>query len=188
MDEKEKIEDQEYKKRIKELVDRLEKGKNTDTSEVYRELLEGIEYTKQIAITNINLKYLNDRSLMGFIILIQEYYNLREDAKSPFGRDQFQEEIEILYELINIELKKSNPFIYHSNPKVKEKLEARYKKRILTRMKELLGSENVKQFIDKFNIPYSIGLNSIMNEIKFACICSVGLILLFLFALFLSRI
>ena len=146
-------ENEEFRKRIRDSVDRVEKDKNTP--EFYRQFLEKIEELKQSAILDIDDKR-NDISIIGFASVIQLYKGLDTDPNSPYEKDQFQKEINSLYQLIYEELKKPNPFLRNLNHRTKH-LEIKDRKRLLVMIKKLLGEENFNHFYKNFKIRKLVG-------------------------------
>lgn len=171
-------ENEKYRKRIKELVDRLEKDK--DTPEVFQLLLKRMGQVKQTLISKINPNYRNQRCVIGFVFIIRDYYWLRANPKYPTEKDQFQEEIDYLYKLIYEELKKPSPHIPTRNPNRRNKADIIDKRRILRRMVETLGAENVRnQFYKKFNIYEELQFNPFvrsMTEGQYKCLFAIVII------------
>lgn len=148
-------ENEEYKKRIKELIDRIEKGDNSP--EAYRQLLLKIEQIKRSAISITERQVRNERAIIGFVYALREYYWLRADPKYPFEKDRFLQEINALYKLIARELKKPNPHI-------PLKWDIDEKRRIVNNMKLVLGEEHISYFIKKYKIRRILRLKFEMRE------------------------
>ncbi len=130
MSEKEDIE--EYKKRIRDLVEIVEKNK--DNPEGYQQLLEKIGEIKQASILGID-DYRSDICIMGFSAVIQLYQGLSTDPISPYEQGQFREEIDSMFHLIYEELKKPNKFLQKSNPNETKHLEKKDRKDLLIYIK-----------------------------------------------------
>lgn len=159
---------EEYKKRIKALIEKVEKEK--DAPEGERLVLEAKERLKQTAISKIHPIYRNEKIIIVFVYMIRDYYKQITDSTSPYEKDQLQEEIDGLFNLIYEELKKPNLLIHNRDPVIKAKVEDLDKKRILTNMARVLGEENINQFYKRFNIRKSIGLEPMTNAVYFVCI------------------
>lgn len=155
MSDKEKLENKEYKKRIEKMIAKIEKEK--EFPEDYQRLLEAMEKLKQTAIFNINPTYRNDMSVLGFIALIGGYFSFRKDPNFPSEENQFQEEIDFLYDLIYQEMKKTNLLLFKFNQAEREHLDVIHKIRIIKTMKRFLGEQNVNQFYNEFNIQELLG-------------------------------
>ena len=82
---------------------------------------------------------------------IRDYYDRRVD---PTKKDQFQEEIEDSYQLIYEELKKPSPYLMNLNlnKPIYSETEERDKRMILRQMEEVLGLEEMSDFIEKYKI------------------------------------
>jgi len=187
MRENDKEQNDEYKKRIKELIEKMEKSKDkgidnaNDTPEKYQELLGAMESAKQTAISKIDPDYRNGRILIVFIHMIRDYYWLRADPKFPAKEDQFQEEIDQLYGLIYEDLKKPNPSLFHYSPDERKKMEKRQRRTIVNTMVQMLGLENVsKDFYKNYNVNPLILRENYMGWV---CICAIGFVVL-LFTIF----
>lgn len=146
---------EEYQKRIKELIERAEKGENSPES--YRQLLEKLGQVKQSAISIIRKSHRNDKAIIGFVFVLREYYRLSADPKYPFEKGKFQEEIDSLYKLIYEELKKPNKYI-------PDTWDIDEKKKILRNMRVVLGAENIEQFCKKYNIRKLVRLKLHMRK------------------------
>lgn len=150
-----KEDQEEFRKRIKDLVDRLDKDKGTP--EVYQLLLEKIEQIKRSAISKINKASRNEKVIIGLVYIIREYNMLRFDPKYPFEKDHVLEEIDALYKLIYKELQKPNPYI-------PDTWDIDEKKRILNNMREVLGTENMNKFYKKYKIHRLVRLKLDMRK------------------------
>lgn len=163
MEDREKIEDDEYKKRVKELIERVEKGDNSP--EMYRQLLEKIDEVKRKAISIIDEEFRNIKAksrkirfisikdkesrnikaIFGFVFALREYYSIKSDPNFPFSKDGLQEEIDVLYKLIYDELKKPNLSI-------PERWSILERRRILKDMEVFLGTENMEYFSKNYKL------------------------------------
>lgn len=140
---------EEYKKRITEMVEKIEKSE--EILEKYQQILgKMINFNQSVILRNTPLR--SDQRIFAFMILIEEYYILLEDPIF-LNKDIFQEDIDFLYDLIYLELKKESPFVvnnkYRFTKTQKEIFEGRNRYKMINYMKKLLGEENVKQFYNK---------------------------------------
>jgi DNA-binding transcriptional regulator PaaX len=168
-------ENEDYKKRVKDLIDRVEKGENSP--EAYRQLLEKIEQIKRSAISKINKASRNEKVIIGFVYILREYYWLRDNPKYPFGKDHILEEIDALYKLIYKELQKPDPYL-------PDRWDIDEKKRIFSNIREVLGTENMDYFCKKHNIRKVVGLKLDMRkgyECYLCCWIIAFIILLIIF-------
>jgi len=142
---------EDYRKRIKELVDKIEKEKDKtkDPSFGETQILEAQERLLQTAKSKIHPDFRDFKIVMIFAFTIRDYYRRR--AESP-EKDLFQEEIDGLYELIYEELKKPNPFFLNYNANRRNYAEIRDKRRTLGHIAMVLGKEKMTQFYETFNI------------------------------------
>lgn len=139
-------ENEEYKNKIKKLIDRVEKGNSTPEEQ----LLEAKELLLKTAKSRIHPYYRSERIILAFIYTIRDYYNRRA---SSLVKNQFQKEIDNLYRLLFEELIKPNPNINPSDPKFKKKAEKLDRKRILKKMTIILGMENLfRDFYKHYDI------------------------------------
>ncbi|MFX0025637.1 MAG: hypothetical protein ACFE8M_04420 [Candidatus Hermodarchaeota archaeon] len=157
MEGKDKDNEDEYKERIKKLIDRIEKGKdnntNTVTPEMYQLFLEKLEELKLKVISKMNHEYRDERLIVILVYVIREYYWLRADPKYPNEKDQFLDKIDELYKLIYEELKKPSPFVSHYTPEERKNVERFQRRRIVYRMTQVLGLTNVSNdFNKKYNV------------------------------------
>lgn len=148
---------EEYKKRITEMVEKIEKSE--EILEKYQQILgKMINFNQSVILRNTPLR--SDQRIFAFMILIEEYYILLEDPIF-LNKDIFQEDIDFLYDLIYLELKKESPFVvnnkYRFTKTQKEIFEGRNRYKMINYMKKLLGEENVKQFYKKYNISDLLG-------------------------------
>lgn len=154
MDKKEKIENDEYKERIKELIDIVEKNKEIykDTPEGYQRVVEEKESLKQTAISRINPNYRNERIILIFVYLIRDYNRRIADPIVAIDKDQLQKEIDSLYKLIYEELKKPSLYNPNLNPNRRNTADLIERRRILEKMAQVLGVEELDQFYKEYNI------------------------------------
>ena len=85
MNELEDKENEEYKNRIRELIERVEKGENSP--EAYQQLLDKLEQIKNVAISKTKRQDRNEKSIVGFVFAVREYYRLRNDPSYPFDKE-----------------------------------------------------------------------------------------------------
>jgi len=187
MGENDKNQNDEYKKRIKELIDNVEKNvgrdddETYDTPEKYQKLLEAMERAKQAAISKIDPDYRNGRILIVFIQVIRDYYLLRADPKFPTKEDQFKDEIDQLYRLVYEDLKKPNLSFLHYSPEERKKMEKKQRRTVVNTMVAMLGLENVSNdFYKRYNINPLILKDTYMKEV---CIFVVVFIAILFFVL-----
>jgi hypothetical protein len=143
----EEKEDEEFKKRIRELVKNVEK-KDPDSQYTEQDLKEARERLIQtIKKRTHEDKYRNEFIIMTSTLWIQSLYRHKIE-------DQHQDEIDTFYEIIFEQLKK--PFMYTTNldPTTIEIVD---KKRILRNMENVLGKEKVDFFKKKYNLSKLIG-------------------------------
>lgn len=154
LDEKEKIETDEYKKRIKELIDRVEKNKekDKDTPVGEQQVIEAKERLLQTAKSKIHPLYRSERIILVFTYLIRDYYRRRADLKVPLKKVQLQEEMDVLYKLIYEELKKPSLHNPNLNPYRRNTADIIDKRRILEKMTQVLGEENIRIFYKDYDV------------------------------------
>lgn len=147
----EEKENDEYKKRVKEFIDKVEKGKDEvkDNSIGEALVLETQERVLQKAKSKIHPDFRDYKIVLLFAYTIRDYYRRR--AESP-EKDLFQEEIDGLYELIYEELKKPNPFLLNYDANRRNYAEISDKRRMLGHIAMAIGKEKMTQFYEKFNI------------------------------------
>lgn len=149
MENREKIEDEEYKKRIKDLVDRVEKDKDASVSLVELQIINIKEHLLEPEKSRIHPYYRSEGIIYVFYTIIRYFYKLKA-SKSLTGKDKLQEEIDALFKLIYEELKKPSPHIPLT--KHKEYHEKLDKRRIVGEMTKLLGLENMNNdFFKKYD-------------------------------------
>jgi len=147
-----------YRKRIKELVDKIEKEKDKtkDSSIGEEQILDAQERLLKKAKSKIHPDFRDFKIVFIFAYTIRDYYRRR--AESP-EKDQFQEEIDSLYKLIYEELKKPNPFLLNYDSTRKNYAEISDKRRVLGHIAMVLGKEKMTKFYDKFNIAELLQIN-----------------------------
>ena len=149
MDEKEIIEDEEYKKRIKAVINKVEKEKDALVSLVELEIINIKEHLLEPEKSRIDPYFRSEGVIYVFYTTIRYFYKLKA-SKTLTGKDKLQEEIDILFKLIYEELKKPSPHIPLT--KLKEYHEKIDKRRIVGEMTKLLGLENMNNdFFKKYN-------------------------------------
>ena len=168
----EEKENDEYKKRVKEFIDKVEKGKDEvrDTSIGEALVLEAQERVLQTAKSKIHPDFRDFKIVLLFAYTIRDYYRRR--AESP-EKDLFQEEIDGLYELIYEELKKPNPFLLNYDANRRNYAEISDKRRMLGHIAMAIGKEKMTQFYKKFNINELLKVNRSsrnMTTSQFQCI------------------
>ena len=141
MNEKEDVE--EYKKRIRELVERVEKGENSP--EVYQQLLDKLEQIKNVAISETKRHDRNEKSIVGFVYAIREYYGLRNDPNYPFDKEDLRKKITAIFKLVYKEILKPIPSVPH-------RWDYDNKRRIIENMTKVLGTEIMDIFIKRYKI------------------------------------
>ena len=138
----EKEAQEEYRKRIKELVERVEKGENSP--EAYQQLLDKLEKIKNVAISETKRHNRNEKSIVGFVYAIREYYGLRNDPNFPFDKEDLRKKITKIFKLIYKELLKP--------PNVPVRWALDNKRRIVENMTKVLGTEIMDIFIRRYKI------------------------------------
>lgn len=154
----EEKENDEYRRRVKEFIDKVEKGKDevNDTSIGEALVLEAQERVLQTAKSKIHPDFRDFKIVLLFAYTIRDYYRRR--AESP-KKDLFQEEIDGLYELIYEELKKPNPFLLNYDANRRNYAEISDKRRMLGHIAMAIGKEKMTQFYKKFNIGELLQVN-----------------------------
>lgn len=141
MENREKIEDKEYKERIKKIVERVEKTKDKDSKYTEQDIIEKLERLLQ----TITRKTQEGKFRSEKIIVILTYW-INGIYKNKKEKDYIP--IDTLYELIAEQLKKPNPYF----PKFDLNREIADKRRILRKMEIVLGVKKIKQFKKKYNL------------------------------------
>lgn len=157
MDDKDKIEAEEYKKRIKEFIDRVEKDKDKtkDSPISEQQVIEAKETLKQTAISKIHPDYRSERIVLVFAYMIRDYYRRKADPNIPTEKEQFQEEIDALYNLIYEELKKPSLNFLNLSPYRRKTTDLMEKRSTLEKMTKILGVEHITLFYNEYDI-YSL--------------------------------
>lgn len=140
---------EEYRKRIKELIDRVERNKDKDAPEEELRVLKTKERLLQTAKSKINPDFRNIKIVMLFAHTIKDYY---KRSANSLEKNQFQEEIDELYQLIYDELKKPSAFQMNFDSNKTNYAELREKRRIIGHLGIILGKEKIETFYEKFNL------------------------------------
>ena len=133
---------EEYKNRIRELIERVEKGENSP--EAYQQLLDKLEQIKNVAISKTKRQDRNEKSIVGFVYAIREYYGLRNDPNYPFDKEDLRKKITAIFKLVYYELLKP--------PNVPVRWALDDKRRIIENMTKVLGTEIMDIFIKRYKI------------------------------------
>ncbi|GAI72352.1 unnamed protein product [marine sediment metagenome] len=154
----EEKDNEEYKKRVKELIDKMENEKDDDKDTAIGEaqVLEAQKRLLQTAKSKIHPDFRDVKIVLVFVYTIRDYYRRRAESSE---KDQFQEEIDALYKLIYEELKKPNPFFLNYNSNRTNYAEISDKRRVLGHIAMVLGKEKMTQFYQKFNIGKLLQVN-----------------------------
>ena len=153
MIDKDKDDNDEYKKRIKDVIKKLNKNSELGLPEDELRLIEEGERIKQRIISKIHPDYLNENTIRMFVIMIRGYYKLRGVTNVPSDEEQYQDKIDELYALIYEEFKKPSPYFPDANLNRKNNEDLIYKRRIYWQMHSVLGKENMeKDFSQKCNV------------------------------------
>lgn len=149
MENREKIEDEEYKKRMKELVEKVEKNKDKDVPMGEQQIIDAKKRIMQTAKSKLHPDFRNEMALMIFTFQLKDY--LKERAEST-EKDLLQKEIDDISQLIINELKK--PSAYNINYKTNriDNREIYDKRRILGKMGMVLGRDHMNAFYEKYKI------------------------------------
>lgn len=160
MSDKEIYEEQE--KRVKEILDLIEKDK--ESFDDYQIMVEILEDIKRSSISDINEKR-NDISIIGLAVVIRGYENLIADPKAPYDKFRFRDEMKYLFDSISKELEKPSSFM-HSEQQF----------HIILR--KLWGKEVFKGFCKKYEIhDLSLPVENV-NYWIFACLLIVLIFLI----------
>lgn len=185
MSELEDKENEEYRKRIRDLAERLEKDKDKESAIGEQQVIEAKEQLLQTAKSGIHPYYRREMIIMVFVYTIRDYYKKRADSTE---KEQFQKEIDALYKLIFEELIKPSPNIHPSDPKFKKKVEKLDRKRILKNMTRILGMENLfRDFYKHYDIKEATRTDLCTKEILWCVltiICGTSVILYFFWRYF----
>lgn len=153
MEDKDKDDKDDYKKRIKDVIKKLNKNSGLGLPEDELELIEEGERIKQTIISKIHPDYLNKNTIRMLVIMIRGYYKLRGITKVPSDEEQYQDKIDELYALIYEEFKKPSPYFPDANLDSKNNEDLIDKRRIYWQMFTFLGKENIeKDFLQKCDI------------------------------------
>ena len=170
-------ENEEYKARIKNLIEDVEKNRDENSLATEQDLIEAKARLLRSAKARIHPYFRSEMVLLAFVFTIRDYYKKRKEI---FVRSQFQEEIDELYKLIYEELIKPNPSISNSDPRFKKKMEKLDRKRILSKMTEILGLENLfRDFYKHYDIKEATRTDKYKKEI-------IQLILIIIFVIIAS--
>lgn len=144
-------EDEEFKKRIRELVKNVEK-KDADSQYTEQDLIEARErLIQKIKRITQEEKFRSERILLTSTYWIQSLYKHKIE-------DQHQDEIDTFYEIIFEQLKKPSMYIPNPDPTRPNPIEIADKKRILRNMEKVLGEEEMNRFKKKYNLSKLISL------------------------------
>lgn len=170
MSEKEDQED--YKKRMKELVERVEKTKDKNSKYTEQDIIEA----KQRLLQSIKRRTQQDKYRSERIIVVLTYW-----IKGIYQYKEDHIPIDTLYELIYQQLKKPKILIPNLDPNRNNFLELVDKRRILRNMEVVLGEEHIKQFRKKYNLKKLVGSDSIGKKFFYLIviigICSFPILL-----------
>lgn len=143
-------EDEEFKKRIRELVKNVEK-KDPDSNYTEQDVTEARERLMQnIKSRTQEEKYRDERIIIMSTYWIQSLYKNKIE-------DQHQDEIDTCYEVLSEQLKKPSMHIPNLDPTRPNPLELTDKKRILRNMENVLGKDKVDFFRRRYNLQIFIG-------------------------------
>jgi len=152
----EKEDQEEYKKRMKEIIERVEKTKDKDSKYTEQDVIEKKEELLQILTRKTHEgKYRSEQIIAMLTYWIHSLYKFRTK------KNQSQEEIDALYKLIYEQLKKPNILIPNPDPFI-DRLD---KRKILKNMEKLLGEKNIKSFIKRYNLKKDLDLNLSVKRI-----------------------
>jgi len=153
---------EEYKNRIRELIERVEKGENSP--EAYQQLLDKLEQIKNVAISKTKRHDRNEKSIVGFVYAIREYYGLRNDPNYPFDKEDLRKKITAIFKLIYKELLKP--------PNIPVRWALDNKRRIVENMTKVLGTEIMDIFIKRYKIRRLLRLKFEEKKIfKYYAVC-----------------
>ena len=136
-------ENEDYKDRIKKLIERVEKGESSP--EAYQQLLDKLEEVKEKVRSITKRQDRKEKAIVGFVFVVREYYELKADSNYPFNKKDLDKKIDAIYKLIVKELWKPIPSIPH-------KWDIPNKKKIAENIRMVLGEENYEYFYKKFKI------------------------------------
>lgn len=162
MNDLEDKDNEEYKNRIRELIERVEKGENSP--EAYQQLLDKLEQIKNVAISKTKRHDRNEKSIVGFVYAIREYYGLRNDPNYPFDKEDLRKKITAIFKLIYKELLKP--------PNIPVRWALDNKRRIVENMTKVLGTEIMDIFIKRYKIRRLLRLKFEEKKIfKYYAVC-----------------
>ena len=162
MNELDDKENEEYKKRIRDLVSRVEAYAESNTPEIYQQLLDELERLQESIIRNVQEKYRNAKVIYGFIFLLENYYYLRKDPVFSSREEKFQKQIDFAYRCIYEELKKLNLNRPKYTQMTEEELSEIHK--ALIYMRRIIGAKKTEQFYNKYKIENLVSLNSPLSK------------------------
>jgi hypothetical protein len=188
MEDKDKDDNDEYKRRIKDLIEKLDKNTELGIPEDDLQIIEEGERIKQNIISKIHPEYQNEKIIHMFVFMIHGYYKRREVTKVPSDEEQYQDKIDELYALIYEELKKPSPNFPDANLNRKNNKDVIDKRRIFWQIFDVLGKENIeKDFLQKSNVSELLQLDIVtvkgLFKTIFVIIITVVVIVLLAFAL-----
>lgn len=138
-------ENEEFKKRIRELVKNVEK-KDLESQYTEQDLKEARERLIQtVKRRTQEEKYRDEKLIVLSTLWIQSLYKHEIE-------DQHRDEIDTFYEIIFEQLKKPAMYIPNLDPTKPNPLDFADKKRILRNMENVLGKEKVDFFKKKYNL------------------------------------
>lgn len=138
-------EDEEFKKRIRELVKNVEK-KDPDSHYTEQDLIDAREnLIQKIKRRTQEEKYRDEKLILISTLWIQSLYKHKIE-------DQHKDEIDSFYEIIFEQLKKPNMYIPNLYPNRSNPIEIADKKRILREMEKVLGEKEMNRFKKKYNL------------------------------------
>ena len=179
MDDKGKKDEDDYKKRIKDVIKKLNKNSELGLPEDERQLIEEGEMIKQRIISKIHPDYRDEKIIRMFVFMIHGYYKRREVTNVPSDEEQYQDKIDELYGLIYEELKKPSPCFPDANLNRKNNKDLIDKRRIFWQMFSVLGKENIeKDFLQKTNVSKLIQLDIITAKGLLKCIIVIIVIII----------
>ena len=179
LNEKEDVE--EYRKRIRKIVERVEKTEDKDSKYTEQDIIERKEKLLQI----IEKRTQKDKHRSEFIIATLTYW-IRSIYKYEKERDHIP--IDKLYTLVYEQLKKPNPYFPKFDLNRENPLEIADRRRILRNMENLIGAENIKSFKKRYNIKDSSWKNNYLSfneKIVFTVIIFIMIFFGMLFGMFL---
>jgi len=166
--EKDKDDNEEYKKRIKDVIKNVDKNNDLDILEDEQQFFEEGEKIKQKIITKIHPDYCNENIIRTLVFMIHGYYKRREVIAVQYDEKQYQDKIDELYGFIYEELKKPSPNFPDANLNRKNNEDIIDKRRIFWQIFSTLGQESVeKDFVQKTNVVELLKLSVNFTKIIF---------------------